>query len=453
MYRQNRTEVMAVSQQEMNVRNNQRKQFDDKLKNVLKKPKKDELDEGFIYYRWHYSDDSEDYGIHQVVNRPSTRWHLYTTGLENPGMFFYSINILDLVVDPTDPTRPRIGPYAPPIPSAGTVTMTQSLKNARINTLSNFDKRLTAAVASAKKNNQPATGKIHCRWHFTDMQQPRPKPVKTIDNTQAVRDVLTEYRVKYPNQLWISCNEKDMNLTLINGIYRPQQGTLLPTIESPSTLGSTASATASTITAGTGQTHDPPLPTGQPATKKLKSYAGTTKPTMVFIDSSVFASGSSAGTGPTHHTPGKPKSKPLSPVSVPPRSPLPATETETSSETTIPVMPMVPTDSGQDMAQVDRLDSFMGSGTLGTHSSPVDTDPSLSSAADPIPSVYLSSTPTQVHIISPDSGITGIASEETVQAIDASQLTAQPIGSLTAGTDYLSGSLLDINDPNSRNNS
>ena len=112
-------------------------------------------------------------------------------------------------------------------------------------------------------------------------------------------------------------------------------------------------------------------------------------------------------------------------------------------------MPMVPTDSGQDMAQVDRLDSFMGSGTAGTHSSPVDTDPSLSSAADPIPSAYLSSTPTQVHIISPDSCITGIAPENTVQGIDASQLTVQPIGSLTAGSLItLSGSLLETNDPN-----
>ena len=121
---------------------------------------------------------------------------------------------------------------------------------------------------------------------------------------------------------------------------------------------------------------------------------------------------------------------------------------ETSSETTTPVMLTVPTDSGQDMTQVDRLDSFMGSLNPSTHSSPKNTDPSVSSAVDPIPSSYLSSTPTQVHIISPDSGITGIAPEETVQSIDASQLTVQPIGALTAGLHFSSGSLLDINDPN-----
>ena len=67
------------------------------------------LDEGWIYYRWYYSDDTKVYDIEEVANRPSVRWLLYSTGLENPGEFFYSINVEDLVIDPTA-GRPRIGP-------------------------------------------------------------------------------------------------------------------------------------------------------------------------------------------------------------------------------------------------------------------------------------------------------------------------------------------------------
>ena len=93
----------------------------------------------------------------------------------------------------------------------------------------------------------------------------------------------------------------------------------------------------------------------------------------------------------------------------------------------------MPTHSGQQLTQVDRLD----------------TDPSLSSAANPIPSIYLAGTEPQ--LITPETGIAGTSSEETVEAIDASQLKAQPIGALTADSDDVGGPLLEANDPNDPN--
>ena len=285
------------SQKEMFARNRKRILFDFKLQNVLKNPKSDEIvDEGVLYYRWHYSDSGEDDSIQTVANRPSMRWLLYTTALANPGMFFYSIHQQDLVIGPTAGTQ-RMGPFAPPIPTPDSVTLIEEIRKARRNNIRTFNKRLEAVVASAKKNNQAYIGKIHCRWYFTDVQQPTVREVMTCDNTQPVRDLLTEYLVKYPNQFWASWNAQDMVLRFVDGIERPEQGSLLPTVEGPSTTG-------------TDLIHDAPSAIGEPATKKLKSNAGTTKPTMFFIDSSVFASGSSAGTGPTHHTPVKPKSKP-----------------------------------------------------------------------------------------------------------------------------------------------
>ena len=87
-----------------------------------------------------------------------------------------------------------------------------------------------------------------------------------------------------------------------------------------------------------------------------------------------------------------------------------------------------------------------------TDSAPVDTVGSLSAATDPIPSTYLASTDDtttmDVNVIEPNSGIVNTSSEETVQAIDASELTVQPIVALTAGSDFSSGSLLEANDPN-----
>ena len=284
------------------------------------------MDEGFIYYRWHYSDDSEDYGIEQLRNGPRIRWLLYTTGLENPGMFFYSINEEDLAIDPTAGT-PRIGPYAPPIPAKGSTNLTLEIRNARTKIRSDFDNELAVANETARQNNDTGAGKIYCRWHFTDMKRHIIHPVIPCINTQPVRDLLTEYLVRYPNQFWVSFDEQDMLDREVDSVKRPKQGLLLPTGVGPSTLDlatlatPATSAAASVSTTGTGLTHDPPLPTEEPATKKAKSNAGTTKPTMVFINYPVEASGSSAGTGPTHHAPGMPKSTPAATVAKPPTPP------------------------------------------------------------------------------------------------------------------------------------
>ena len=298
-------------------------------------------------------------------------------------MFFYSVDPQDLVIDPTS-GRPRIGEYAPAVPAKGSTALTPKVIAGRNKTRTKFYDRLKDVVALAEQENQPSAGKIYFRWHYTDPKKPPFYDVINRDNTQAVRDLFTEYRVKYPNKFWVSCNAKDLDIKKIDGIFRPEQGPLLPTGVDTSTSSSTASAAASVSTAGTGQIHDPPLPTGQPATKKVK---------------------------------------PSSTVSVAPGSP-PATTT-----------------SGQ-----NTLRTFYASFNPLTDSAPVDTGAPLSSAADPIPLIYLDLTTSSAHLIIPDSGITGIAPEETLQANNPAELTAQLIGALTADSHFSSGSLLETND-------
>ena len=198
---------------------------------------------------------------------------------------------------------------------------------------------MKAAVTLAEQNNQPFTGQIHYRWHFTDAPKTLPRDVITVDNIQAVRDLLTEYLVRYPNQIWVSFDRLDVELEWIGLLYRPEQGTLLPTGEGPSTSGSAALTVALASSAGTGQTRDRPLPTGQPATKKFKSAPRKTKRTTLFFATSTTASGSTAGKRPSHHVPGKPRSTPKSTISVAPPS---ATKTPK-------VIFLVPTDSGQEI--------------------------------------------------------------------------------------------------------
>ena len=436
----NRSKIMA-NQEELDARGAKRTSFKEKLRVESNQP--DEIEnEGVIYYRWHYGDGSEDDGIQEVANKPSVRWLLYTTGIENPGMFFYSINQQDLVVNPLAGT-PRIGPYARPVPAKGSLTMTSRIGEARRKIVKTFEDRLATAEKVALQNNQPAIGKIHYRWHYTDVKNPIPRPISTRDNTQAVRDVLTEFRVKYPNQLWVSCNLEDMQLQWRNLIYRPEQGTITT---DTSIVGSTASATvssaaASASTAGTGHTHPAPSPLLKPKTKKVKSAPSQppSKPRSKPIFILPKPPNPPATTNPSVHLSGPSgsgqdiaKSKPSSTVSV------------------APVGPSATTTSGQDMAQTDTLQTFIASFNPLTDSSPVDTDASLSAAANPVPSAYLDPG-SSVQVIPPDSGIAETSSEETVQAIDASQLTAQPIGALTAGTGLSSGSLLAANDPNDPN--
>ena len=399
----NTCEIMADDQEERQII---RTAFDYDLQDIVNTPKESELDEGWIYYRWYYSDDSEDYGIVPLRNGPRIRWLLYTTGLQNPGMFFYSINQQDLAINPAA-GLPRIGPYAPPVPAKGSLVTNNLIWYARKKLRKDFDYQVAVANDTAKKNNDTGAGKIYCTWHFTDMVIPTVHPVIPLNNTQAIRDLLTENMVRYPNQFYVSCDEQDMALRVIDGVNRPERGVPLPTGVGPSTVDATAPAS----TAGTGQTHDAPSATGSPATKKHKSNAGTAKPAIHFFDltDTLDTLGSTAGTGSTHHASGMPKSTPEATASKPPTPP---------GSTKPKVIYLVPTDNGQELMQVDRLGP----------------DASLSSAANPIPSVYLGGT--DAHIIPPDSGIAGTSAADTLEDIDPSKLTDQVFATLPAVSDY-----------------
>ena len=138
--------------------------FNAELQDIATTPKTAELDDGFIYYRWYFSDNGQDYGIEELVNEPRTRWLLYRTGLANKGMFFYSVHQQDLAIDPMA-GRPRIGPYAPPIRPKSTTNLPEPVNKARRRAQDTFAQRLKAAVTLAERTNQTVNGQIHCRWH------------------------------------------------------------------------------------------------------------------------------------------------------------------------------------------------------------------------------------------------------------------------------------------------
>ena len=260
-----------------------------------------------IYYRWYYKDDQKTFGIEETRNVPGVRWLLYNTALANQGKFFFSVNREDLEVVPEDPTRPRIGPFAPPVPPKGSVpdTAVKNISQYRKYKVETFTKALKTVVEQAKRNKAPLIGEIYCRWHFTDFHlQNKKYEVITRDNTQPVRDLYTEYLVRYPNQFWVSFNIKDMEIQDIDGIRRPKQGASELTVIGPSTSASTgsaasSSAAASTSTAGTGQTQPKPSPDGGSATKKRKS--GSTAPSTVSKPPhESTTSGSTEGSGSAH---------------------------------------------------------------------------------------------------------------------------------------------------------
>ena len=278
--------MATVTQEERKERRKLIDQFDKDLKERVNcQNVEDKEQTTLIHYRWHYNDDYQtNYGIPNVANCPNVRLFLFETARKNPGRFFFSIDIQDLKVDPKDLTRPRIGPYAPPVPRRGSWNSSHAIAASRTYKLETFDKRLAEAVAEATKKKNTGTDQIHYRWHFTYMKIPTARQVRNCVYSQPVKDLFTEYLIKYPNQFWVSLDASDLQLRDIDGIQRPIQGSDLPRVEGSNILWSPGSATdpsatASTSTAGTGQTQPKPSPDGGSATKKRKS--GSTAPSTV----------------------------------------------------------------------------------------------------------------------------------------------------------------------------
>ena len=75
--------------------------------------------DGIIYFVWyfkHLGKDNEHLPIETSENSPFVRVALVEWKKKHSGHFFYSNRIEDLQIDHKDPTsRPKLGPYAPPI--------------------------------------------------------------------------------------------------------------------------------------------------------------------------------------------------------------------------------------------------------------------------------------------------------------------------------------------------
>ena len=251
---------MAMSVEDK-IRSNTRDLFYLELEKIVQE---NEPAEGFIYCRWHYSDGDGEQNkkltIRRLPNKESVRWYLYCTERKNRGRFYYSTDGADLVLDVGNPNRPlKVGPYAPECPNA-IADLDQRDIARRREFRFKTKKKLLAALA--QETDPIATGQIHYRWHYTDHNSSQLR-TESIANTQAIRDLLEELHVRYPNQFYYSCDINDLTPRPIDGITRPRQGTLLPPDSSgqPSTSASSGAPTYGGTITGLGPIHYALLPT------------------------------------------------------------------------------------------------------------------------------------------------------------------------------------------------
>ena len=114
--------------------------FESRLNDALKMRSAEDREETTrIHYRWYYKDDETGTECHHTDNCPGVRWHLFTTAEKNWGRFFFSTDEQDLLIDEKDPTRPRIGPYAPPVPRRGSWNSSHAITAIRLYKLKSFD--------------------------------------------------------------------------------------------------------------------------------------------------------------------------------------------------------------------------------------------------------------------------------------------------------------------------
>ena len=240
-----------------------------------------ELIDGDIYCVFHFPDHrgSNEDEIMRYNNTASVRVFLHQYQEENSDVFFFSTNRDDLVVDPDrDPNklRPILGSSEPPYP---TNPKDATYWQRRNHWKTRFEWELFVAVGKGGES----LGDIYYRWFHIDsyrhsMKYPNPK---RTENTEAVRKVLKEEKIRHPHEFFFSCDKEDLTVDMLNPTLPPRMGSLFPADKQPQAstsgipglTGEPRTSAPSTVSVPPGSPsliyHSPPSSRGPP-TKKGK---------------------------------------------------------------------------------------------------------------------------------------------------------------------------------------
>ena len=202
--------------------------------------------QGNIYCVFHFPGQqggNEDL-ILEYRNRPTIRQFIHQYQQQHTGVFYYSTNRDSLIVDPNDPNRlvPRMGSYEPPYP-----TLDKKYRDRRNNWRKKFEEE---TLPNAVVQGGESLGAIYYRWFFignATYAKKHPNGIPTT-NTEPVRRLFGEEKVRHPHEFFYSCNQNDLQVDLANPLRPPTMGSLFPGVHQPqpsASHGSTSHAVAS----------------------------------------------------------------------------------------------------------------------------------------------------------------------------------------------------------------
>ena len=192
-----------------------------------------ELIDGDIYCVFHFPDHqgSNEDDIMLYDNRASVRVFLHQYQEENSDVFFFSTNRDDLVVDPErDPNKlkPILGSSEPPYPTNPKDHLYLVRRNG-------WKKIFESALLGAVEEGGESLGDIYYRWFHIDSgtySKRYPDPIRR-ENTEAVRKVLKEEKIRHPHEFFFSCDEEDLTVDMLNPTLPPRMGSLFPAYYQP----------------------------------------------------------------------------------------------------------------------------------------------------------------------------------------------------------------------------
>ena len=192
-----------------------------------------ELIDGDIYCVFHFPDHrgSNENEIMRYDNTASVRVFLHQYHEENSDVFFFSTNRDDLVVDPArDPNKlkPVLGSSEPPYPINPKDKQYCTRRN---NWKTTFKLELFGAVDEGGES----LGDIYYRWFHIDSGNysiRNPDPIRT-ENTEAVRKVLKEEKIRHPHEFFYSCDKDNLKVDISNPTLPPRMGSLFPADNQP----------------------------------------------------------------------------------------------------------------------------------------------------------------------------------------------------------------------------
>ena len=184
--------------------------------------------DGDIYCVFHFPDHqgSNEDEIMRYDNTASVRVFLHQYQEENSDVFFFSTNRDDLVVDPErDPNKlkPILGSSEPPYPTNTKDPLYMQRRN-------HWKNRFGWELFEAVEKGGESLGDIYYRWFHIDsgrFSKKHPDPIRT-ENTEAVRKVLKEEKIRHPHEFFFSCDKEDLTVDMSNPTLPPRMGSLFP---------------------------------------------------------------------------------------------------------------------------------------------------------------------------------------------------------------------------------